>query len=704
MSGLVDTLLGAAAQPGPDFDPIKEWGHNITKNVDRLEPAINRDAELKRIIQILARNTENNPLLVGESGVGKHAIINALAVGIAHRTVPGMLHSKQIIELDLSKAASGAQTKQKIEDNVRRFIAAAAQRNDVIVFLPSLTRLTGGMPAMFASAINRGEIRAIAIVRPDEIKKINDVDAHLLRRFVQLEIKQSSVDESIDILRGIVGRFETAHKVHVSDRAIISAVRFAKRYVQGASLPKAAINILDEACGVVRIERESAIPPALAEMVKRSAVIQSQIDHLTDDTDHDSVKRLVDLRREAVEIDAKLEPFRALMKTIQKHESDIARVSSDLEKISRGGPEGQKAALANKIESMKSSLRQMIENNEYRSAALRENRVLESDVAAVIAAQTGVPVSSMLEEETEKLKDMEKYIERRVVGQNSAVFAISKAVRRSRVGLRDPKKPIGSFLLLGPTGVGKTELAKSLAEFMFSSEDAMTRLDMSEFMEKHSVARLLGSPPGYADSEAGGFLTEAVRNRPYSVVLFDEMEKAHPDVFNILLQVLDDGRLTDSRGNLALFSDSVVILTSNVGSRNILDAPPGTSPEDIRAIVEAELRRQFRPEFLNRIDDIVIFNPLSKDNLRGVVDIQLKLSNKMLAERGITLEVSDAAKNKIVDMGYEPAMGARPVKRVILKQVQDPLTTALISGGYKPGDTVFMDIDVAGEFVFTKKN
>ena len=555
---------------------------------------------------------------------------------------------------------------------------------------------------MFASAINRREINVIGLVRPDEVAKINEIDAHLLRRFVSVEIKQSSVDESIDILRGIVSRFEDAHKVKISDKAIVSAVRFAKRYVQGASLPKAAINILDEACGVVRIERESVVPLAMANQIKRRAILEGQIKHFSDETDLESKKKLEELAKEASEIDAKLEPFNALLSALKKSETNIAEMEKALSIAKSKGEVGQVHIHQSRIKKARLELMSTIESNSLRSSALRENRVLESDIANVVAKQTGVPVSSMLEEETEKLKMMEKHLEYRVVGQDAAVKAVSTCVRRGRMGMRDLKKPIGSFLCLGPTGVGKTELAKALAEFMFGDENAMTRLDMSEFMEKHSVARLLGSPPGYQGSEEGGFLTEAVRKRPYSVVLFDEMEKAHPDVFNILLQVLDDGRLTDARGNLALFGDAVVMLTSNVGSKHILDAPPGTGPEEIKAIVEAELKRQFRPEFLNRIDDIVIFNPLSKDNLRGVVDIQLRLTGKLLSERGIKLEVSPAARDRIVDLGYEPAMGARPVKRVILKQVQTPLTNELISGGYKPGDTAYMDL-INGEFVFSKK-
>ena len=688
-------------------DPIELWGRNITKlaGLGKLECAINRDAELKRVTQVLARNTENNPLLVGESGVGKRAIIHTLAKSIADGTAPGMLRSKQIVEVDLSLLGAGAKTKQEIEDRMRKLIHAARDRaGEVILFLPSLTRLTGGIPALFSSAINRGEIRVIGIVRPDETKKVEEADAFLLRRFVSIEVKPSTVDESIEIIRSMVSRIELAHKVDVADKAIIAAVKFAKRYVQGAMLPKAAINILDEACAVVRIERDSAVPTELSDMIRRKEIVNAQLAHLSDDKDHDSLKRVEQLNEELTKIDLALGPYNNNIKEIQKAQSRLLLDERRLADAKREDNRGLRSSLETSILLLRKNLQDLIDRNPYKSSSqsARENRVLEGDVALVIAAQTGVPVSSMLEEETEKLKEMEKHIEKRVVGQDSAVISVSKAVRRGRVGLRDPKKPIGSFLFLGPTGVGKTELAKALAEFMFSDEAAMTRLDMSEFMEKHSVARLLGSPPGYADSDSGGFLTNAVRARPYSVILFDEIEKAHLDVFNILLQVLDDGRLTDSRGNLAQFSDSVVILTSNVGSKHILDAPEGTTNEQIREIVEHELRHKFRPEFLNRIDDIIIFNPLTKKNLRGVVDIQLKGLAKMIAERGVKMEATDAAKNKIVDMGYEPAMGARPVKRVILREVQDPLAEAIIKGGYVPGDSVVMDVRDE-KFVFDHK-
>lgn len=688
-------------------DPIELWGRNITKlaGLGKLECAINRDAELKRVTQVLARNTENNPLLVGESGVGKRAIIHTLAKSIADGTAPGMLRSKQIVEVDLSLLGAGAKTKQEIEDRMRKLIHAARDRaGEVILFLPSLTRLTGGIPALFSSAINRGEIRVIGIVRPDETKKVEEADAFLLRRFVSIEVKPSTVDESIEIIRSMVSRIELAHKVDVADKAIIAAVKFAKRYVQGAMLPKAAINILDEACAVVRIERDSAVPTELSDMIRRKEIVNAQLAHLSDDKDHDSLKRVEQLNEELTKIDLALGPYNNNIKEIQKAQSRLLLDERRLADAKREDNRGLRSSLETSILLLRKNLQDLIDRNPYKSSSqsARENRVLEGDVALVIAAQTGVPVSSMLEEETEKLKEMEKHIEKRVVGQDSAVISVSKAVRRGRVGLRDPKKPIGSFLFLGPTGVGKTELAKALAEFMFSDEAAMTRLDMSEFMEKHSVARLLGSPPGYADSDSGGFLTNAVRARPYSVILFDEIEKAHLDVFNILLQVLDDGRLTDSRGNLAQFSDSVVILTSNVGSKHILDAPEGTTNEQIREIVEHELRQKFRPEFLNRIDDIIIFNPLTKKNLRGVVDIQLKGLAKMIAERGVKMEATDAAKNKIVDMGYEPAMGARPVKRVILREVQDPLAEAIIKGGYVPGDSVVMDVRDE-KFVFDHK-
>lgn len=685
-------------------DPIDLWGRNITSLAaqGRLECAINREAELKRIVQVLVRNTENNPLLIGESGVGKRSIIHTLAKNISDGKVPGMMRHKQIIEIDLSAIGAGARTAKEIEDRVRKFITAAGKRSDVIVFLPSMTRLTGGMPALFSTAINRNEIRVIGIVRPDEVRKVEDADQFLLRRFVNIDVAPSTLEESIEIIRGVVSRYETAHNVSISDKAIVSSAKFAKRYVEGAMLPKAAINILDEACAIVRIERENAVPSELSDATSRLEIIENQLKHFSDDEDVESVKRKNELNAEKAQLTEKLAPYHAFISEIQEIEKSLLKAKSNLERERAAENRGGVQQAQKTIALLENSLKVATTKNPYTSTSNRDNRVTENDVANVVAALTGVPVSSMMEEETEKLKDMESHLEKRVVGQDSAVNSVCKAVRRGRVGLRDPKKPIGSFLFLGPTGVGKTELAKALAEFMFDDEAAMTRLDMSEFMEKHSVARLLGSPPGYADSEAGGFLTEAVRKRPYSVILFDEMEKAHLDVFNILLQVLDDGRLTDARGNLAQFADSVVILTSNVGSKKILEAGPETSFEELRALVEKELHNSFRPEFLNRIDDIIIFNPLSKKTLRGVVDIQLRYLAKMVAERGVSLDVTDAAKDKIVDLGYEPAMGARPVKRVILREVQDPLAENLIKGGYVAGDTIVMDVD-GDNFVFHKR-
>ncbi len=568
---------------------LDQYGRDLTRLAAEgaFDPFVGREAELRRMLQVLARREENNPLLVGEEGTGRTALVEALASRIASGEVPDMLADRRIVALDSGAIVAGARLRGELEQRMRAILDAVRDSGGrIILFLPHLAaflRTKGAAADMLATALSHGEVHALARCTPDELREIEDEASSLYRRFVAIDIEPPTAEEAVAILKGVRPRFEEAHGVRISDEAVEAAVRFARRYVAGRALPKSAIDLVDESAARVQLGLGGDVSGQLV------------------------------------------------------------------------GPE---------------------------------------DVAEVVSLWTGVPAAKMMEEEAEKLLDMEARLRERVVGQDHAVHALSKAVRRGRVGLRDPKRPIGSFLFLGPTGVGKTELAKALAEFLFDDEAALTRLDMSEFMEKHMVARLLGAPPGYVDSEDGGFLTEAVRRRPYSVVLFDEIEKAHPDVFNILLQVLEDGRLSDSRGRVAHFRDAVIIMTSNVGSDLILNHQ-GTD-EELREDIESRLGQYFRPEFLNRIDDVLIFDRLGKEDLALILEIQLAGLRKLLAPQGITLELSEEAKARLIDLGYEPAFGARPLKRVLVRELQDPLAEALLRGEFRAGDSVRVDSDGTG--------
>ena len=583
-----------AAVTGAQMGVLEEYGLDLTRlaGQDAFDPLVGREAELRRMLQVLARREENNPLLVGENGTGRTALVHALASQIAGDEVPELLADKRIIALDSGELVAGTRLRGQLEERMRAILDAVRDSGgQVILFLPNLAsflRAKGGAGDMLANALSRGEVRALARCTPDELREINDESSTLSRRFVPIQVEPPSPEEAVAILKGVKARFEAAHDVKISEPAIEAAVRFARRYVAGSELPKSAIDLIDESA---------------------------------------------------------------------------ARVSLGL------------------------------------GAEHSHGTVSTEDVAAVVALWTGVPAAKMMEEEAQKLLQMEDRLRERVVGQDHAVSALSKAVRRGRVGLRDPKRPIGSFLFLGPTGVGKTELAKTLAAFLFDDEAALTRLDMSEFMEKHMVARLLGAPPGYVDSEEGGFLTEAVRRRPYSVILFDEVEKAHPDVFNILLQVLEDGRLSDSRGRVAHFRDTVIIMTSNVGSELILEHQG--SDEALHERIEERLHDYFRPEFLNRVDEVLIFDRLDKDELAAILEIQLRQVQKLLAARQIGLTLTDAAKTRLIDLGYEPAFGARPLKRVLVRELQDPLAEAILRGEFAEGDTVTVDSDGVS-FSFSK--
>ncbi|MDQ3034295.1 MAG: AAA family ATPase [Myxococcota bacterium] len=703
---------------GKGGDPIEQYGRDLTRlaREGAFDPVIGRDGELRRILQVLARRHENSPLLVGEAGIGKTAIVSALAMRIVKGDVPTSLKNKRLIALEIGTLLAGAKLRGEAEERMRSLLSAIRDKaGEILLFVPDLGALVGdrapsGAGQLLSTALGRGELKVIGLATTDTMRRAFEADPTLSRRFVAIAIEPPTPDETLAILRGVVDRYEQVHGVQITDPALVTAVRLARRYVPSVNLPKCAIDLIDEAAARVRVEMDG-VPAELDIMERRLEALEAQSKSLEDDHDDESKrekKRIDDLisglRPKAHEARARWSAALARSTETRRIETDLAAARKEYEDTKASGDHARAGELRFGTLPL---LEKQLEDARARAQAIAgpddpkvRDSVVEGDVADVVATWTGVPVSRMLQAETDKLLAMEDTLRTRVIGQDPAVSAVAKAVRRGRVGLRDPKRPIGSFLFLGPTGVGKTELAKALAEFLFDDEIALTRLDMSEFMEKHMVARLLGSPPGYVDSEEGGFLTEAVRKRPYSVILFDEMEKAHPDVFNILLQVLDDGRLTDSRGRVAHFADCVIIMTSNVGGHAILDHGEGVTREAIREELDGQLRKHFRPEFLNRIDDVVIFDPLGKTELRDIVEIQLRGLQKLVQDRRLTLEVTDAAKDRLTELGYEPAYGARPLKRVILKNLQDPLAEEILRGGYTMGDTIHIDVGEGGfEFV-----
>jgi ATP-dependent Clp protease ATP-binding subunit ClpB len=683
------------------------------------DPVIGRDTEVRRLLQILERRQKNHPLLVGEPGTGKTAIVGALAMRIASGDVPHNLATLSILELEIGQLVAGARLRGEIEDRLKNVISQIKSQ-DTLLYIASLESLLGqggagsGVGDLLKPMLARGDIRLLASTTPEGIRKLSDKDPNLLRRFTVLNIDPPTPDGAIEILRGIATRYENHHNVQIGDPACVAAVRLAKRYVQDRALPDSAIDLLDEACARKRVEIDG-LPAHMDDAIRRVASLKAQLSGLMDDVDAMSLKTKERLEKEiaglepsVAEMRLKLESRRGALAAQAALKAEMQKLQTQLETARKE----QNFAKLGELEHVQMpEVRRRLEAADaaVEKAGLKEgvSRVVtEEAVAQVLGDWTGIPVSRMLEAESEKLLKMEERLSARVVGQNEAVRSVSKAVRRGRVGLRDPGKPIGSFLYLGPSGVGKTELAKALAEFLFDDEQSMTRIDMSEFMEKHMAQRLVGAPPGYVDSEEGGFLTEAVRRRPYSVLLFDEVEKAHADVFNLLLQVLDDGRLTDGRGRTADFSNTVVIMTSNIGSQRILETPANLFESEegrdaLRDVLREELKNFLRPEFLNRIDDVIIFRPLSKPDLRGIVDIQLRRLEKLVADRELKLELTEAAKMRLVDIGYEPAFGARPLKRAILKAVQDPLAEELLAGGYPNGATVRVDVEGEG-FKFVK--
>jgi len=676
----------------------------------KFDPVIGRDVEVRRMLQILERRFKNHPLIVGEPGVGKTAIIRSLADRVATGDVPSNLAGARIFELDTGVLVAGAKLRGEIEARLKVIVdKLRGISEEVILVVEDIDSLFGqgvqgaGVGDLLKPLLARSEIRILATTNQEGAKRMQERDAAVLRRFSVVTLEAPTPDQAMEIIRGVSERYERHHRVQITEGAVIAAVTLAKRYVSDRALPDTAVDLLDETSSRKRVEFDG-VPAETDAILRRSDALKHQIASLQGDDDKLSVKARERLEKEFKALEPQVGTLReqvasrrGVVAAVQSLRKELGDAESSYDQAKRDKNYAKIGELEHvTIPEVKKRLSAAEEAAQKAGVSLASNLVTEND----LADWTGIPVNKMLEGEAEKLLKMEERLSQRVVGQGEPVNAIAKAVRRGRVGLRDPGKPIGSFMFLGPSGVGKTELAKALAEFLFDDEAALTRLDMSEFMERHMAQRLIGAPPGYADSEQGGFLTEAARRKPYSVLLFDEVEKAHADVFNLLLQVLDDGRLTDGRGRTADFSNTVVIMTSNIGSKRILDTDAKLfesedGREAIKDVMMEELRAFFRPEFLNRIDDIVVFKALTKPDLMGIVDIQLKRLERLLSDREIKLNLTQAAKARLVDLGYEPHLGARPLKRAILREIQNPLAEAILSGGFKAGKVV--EVDVKGE-------
>jgi ATP-dependent Clp protease ATP-binding subunit ClpB len=705
-------------------DDVPSADRGLVELVERarrglLEPTLGREAELRRLLTVLERRYKCHALVVGEPGVGKTAIVRALSRKIADGDVPTSLSSAKLHELEPSALLSGAKLRSDVEERFRRLLQTLSANRDSILFVRGIEQWLGqgsnatGLLEPLKGALARGELRVLASTTPEGLRRLSDKDPELLRHFSVLMLEEPSIPQSVEMLRGLSGRFETHHQVTIENSAIVTAVELGKRYLQDRFLPDSAIDLLDESASTLRVETDG-LSSDKDDAIQRYRSLRVQLESLATASDEDSVKVKQKLLDEKMALEEQVEKYRAERESRRGVVAAVRQLRAELEQARAELGSAKAAKQFARVGELEHAIIPGLEERLKRAeqsasacGALGGMPVLRAEhVARTLAAWTGIPVQRMLEGESQKLSSMAERLEARVVGQPEAVSAISRAVKRGRVGLRDPKRPIGSFLFLGPSGVGKTELAKAVAEFLFDDEQSLTRLDMSEFMERHMAQRLVGAPPGYADSEQGGFLTEAVRKRPYSVLLFDEVEKAHADVFNLLLQVLDDGRLTDGRGRLADFSNTVVVMTSNIGSQRILEADPAlfeseAGRAELKETLLQELRRFFRPELLNRIDEVVVFRPLSRDVLRKILRIQLKALDRLLEPRGISLEVSSAAEEHLVELGYEPALGARPLRRVVAQKLQDPLAERLLTATNVPGARLRVDVDAQGEVVFS---
>jgi ATP-dependent Clp protease ATP-binding subunit ClpB len=699
--------------PEEKYQVLERYCRDLTALArrEKLDPVIGRDEEIRRVMQVLSRRTKNNPVLIGEPGVGKTAIVEGLARRIVSGDVPDSLKGKKLLALDLGALLAGAKFRGEFEERLKAVINEIIKSDgQIILFIDELHTLVGAGAAegamdasnLLKPALARGELRSIGATTLDEYRTRIEKDPALERRFQQVYCKEPSVEDSIAILRGLKERYEVHHGVRIRDEALVAAAMLSDRYITSRFLPDKAIDLVDEAASRLKMEIESQ-PTELDQAERRILQLTIELQALSKEEDPGSVERREKLKKELGEITGRRDAMKLQWQKEKAAIEEIRKLAQRLEDLrmeeARYEREGNLAKAAEVKHGLIPEAKRKLDELAARmdqgapgSRLLREE-VSEEDIARVVSAWTGIPVSKMLSSEIQKYLDLEKTLGRRVVGQEAAITAVSDAIRRNRTGLADPNRPLGSFLFIGPTGVGKTELAKTLAEFLFNEEKALTRIDMSEYMEKHAVSRLIGAPPGYVGYEEGGQLTEAVRRRPYSVILFDEVEKAHPDVFNVLLQLLDDGRLTDGQGRVVDFKNAIVIMTSNLGSDLILGA---ASMEKIKPALDALVKSAFKPEFLNRIDEIVTFNRLGLDEISRIVSIQLDLLSRRLADRKVRIELDDSARSRLAEAGFDPAFGARPLKRAVQSMVQNPLAKLMLSGQVKEGDLVRIRADKDG--------
>jgi ATP-dependent Clp protease ATP-binding subunit ClpB len=724
----LQTVRGGArvtdADPESKYQALEKYGRDLTDvaRSGKLDPVVGRDEEIRRVIQVLSRRSKNNPVLIGEPGVGKTAIAEGLAQRIVAGDVPETLRDRKLVSLDIGSLIAGAKYRGEFEDRLKAVLREVSEaEGSIILFIDELHTIVGAGAAegaadaanMLKPALARGELHCIGATTLDEYRKHVEKDSALERRFQPVFVGEPSVEDTISILRGLKERYEVHHGVRISDNAIVAATTLSNRYITDRFLPDKAIDLMDEAASRVRVQIDS-MPEELDQIERKRMQLEIEREALKKESDDASVARnetveleIADLRERSDAMKARWQNEKAVISGVRGCKEKKEELLVELDRATRGGNleraaeirYGELVALDKEIAEKQTALDELQEQG-----SLLSEEVTADEIAEIVSKWTGVPVTKMLESEQAKLIHMEDQLHTRVIGQDEALVAVSNAVRRARAGLQDPDRPIGSFIFLGPTGVGKTETARALAEFLFDDENAMVRVDMSEFMEKHSVSRLIGAPPGYVGYDEGGYLTEAVRRRPYSVVLFDEIEKAHPDVFNVFLQILDDGRLTDGQGRTVDFRNSVLIMTSNVGSQFIIDLSEESDRSEMETRVMDALKAQFKPEFLNRVDDVMIYHQLERSQIGRIAEIQLARVGKLLADRRLSLELSEAAETLIAERGYDPQYGARPLKRVIQRLVQDPLAIQILEGTFPEGSKIVGDVNTTGDALTFEKS